>query len=324
MSDPYSPISIGKPLFEYVNGDYLEWTVTDVHHRDDPEPHAILERDTEQATVGVWQLESAIYADDSRWTSGLYDGKDDTGDPQWIPHPRYKPDSVADFSDDHDPHLRVAPSNPSDLTVKKLTAKDSRKEINRFLEGADDDLVWHELGGIAKWKAAFAAYYRNAIVTVIVLHHYHPDTNGTELAITRLAHHPSAPNNTSSYMIGRARRYAERAGYERISAYTGVGDNTGTCYKAAGFDSEGTITERNSTDWDDDTNGTIDTWHRQKFVADLSPEKYADKDEQWAAKTAVDEIIEPEENTASLDRHLSLRGKQYPWRANDIGTQVTF
>lgn len=287
----------GKAVFELVGNTYVEWYVADVLMAPDhPDRHAaaILTNGRERATVDADRLGDAIRDDNNpRWAPAMYDGEGTDG-PEWIPHPR-RADPEADL-EDVDVQLRTAPDSPSDLAFEKIEGRGSRTEVNNFLEGTGDGLVFHELGGVSSWKASFVARYDGAIVSAIVLHHYHPSTNGVEIAISRLANHANAPHNTSTWMISRARKWAERAGYERLATYVGVGGNGGVCYRAAGFDAVGEPVEVEGKDWTADHHGAGEgdtSWLKQKYVYQLSPNTYADKSREWAVETVCDDVLIP-------------------------------
>lgn len=282
----YSIVDAGTTIFQLVDGTYVEWYVVDLIWRE-AGVSAILSRGVARATVDADTLAQKVADEvDHSWVPAMYDGTDEDGQAVWVPHPRRAdPDADADDVD-----LRVAPDNPSELTFEKIEGAGSRKEVNNFLEGASDGLVFHELGGVSSWKAAFVARYDGAIVSAIVLHHYHPSTNGEELAITRLANHASAPANTSTWMIARARDWAERAGYDRLATYAGVGGNSGTCYRAAGFEAVGEPEVVTGKSW---TGSREEEWRKQKFVYDLEPETYEDKSDQWAIETVADSVVVP-------------------------------
>lgn len=282
----YASIEPGTVIFERSGDQYIRWEVLDCIARGS-DFAALLESENGRATVDADEL-AALVADRrvSSWVPSLYAGCDGDRD-GWVPHPRH-----VDGDTDPEPDIRLAPDTPGDLTVEKVEGRGSRRLVNAFLEGADDGLVFHELGGVASWKAAFVARYNSEIVSVAVLHHYHPSTNGEEIAITRLANHESAPANTSTWLIARVRKWAERSGgYDRIATYAGVGGNDGICYRAAGFEAVGDATEVSGTAWtgDDET-----TWLKRKFVDDLNPETYADKPSEWGVRTVVDRIVEPD------------------------------
>lgn len=289
----YAIVQPGKTFFERIDNTYVEWYVADVLLTpDNPTSNAvaILTNGRERATVDADRLGAAVDDEENpRWAPAMYDGEGENG-PEWIPHPR-RADSDADL-DDVDVQLRTAPESPGDLTFEKIEGRGSRTEVNNFLEGSDDGLVSHELGKVASWKAAFVARYDGAIVSTVTMHHYHPSTNGVEIAITRVANHPSAPKNTSTWMIARARKWAERAGgYKRIATYAGVGGNEGVCYRAAGFDAIGEPVEVEGKDWKGDRDG--ETWTKQKYVYELEPEKYAGKSDEWAVESIVDRVLVP-------------------------------
>jgi len=76
-------------------------------------------------------------------------------------------------------------------------------------------------------------------------------------------------------MIGRARKWAERAGYKRVASYADLDLNEGKVYRAAGFDPVG----EPEVVVGKDLSGDDTEWTRQKYVAELNPEKYAHKPE---------------------------------------------
>lgn len=154
-----------------------------------------------------------------------------------------------------------------DLTFRQISGRGSRKTVNAFLEGETAE-VDHALGGVASWKAAFVAEHDGEIYSALVVHAYHPSQNGTEAVVTRLANRADAPRNTSSWMLARVREWARDEGYDRVSTYSGVGANVGTCYRAAGFYRDGEPVERDGTDWSDQHHEGR-TWLRQKWSYDL-------------------------------------------------------
>lgn len=165
------------------------------------------------------------------------------------------------------------PEGIGDLTFEKIDGRGSRKTVNAFLTGYEDGTVDHACGGVHHWKAAFVARYEGHIIAALVLA---PPQNGVlaaereEIVISRIACHPVCPKNTSSWMIAKARDWAERAGYDRIAALAGVDGNRGTCYQAAGF-----VLEDETTGYVD---GNGDVWHKRRYVDELNPGKYADRD----------------------------------------------
>lgn len=272
-------LSGGGVFFELVDGEYEPRHVKYVIKKKDTVSDfwgVIFTRGEETVAVSEPKLREAVYDRDCpKWVPALYESEADDGEAYWIPHPKH--DGKARYS----LTFRSAPNSPSDLSFERMSGNGSQKAVNKFLDGRGDGLVDHHLGGIASWKTGFVARYKGKIVSTITLHHYHPSTNGVEIAITRLANHEVAPKNTSTWMIGRARRWAERAGYERIASYADLDLNEGTVYHAAGFEPVGEPEEVEGKDWTgDDTK-----WTRQKYLAKLNPEKYSEKSEQWATKT---------------------------------------
>ena len=284
-----------------VEREYHGWTIDDRIWK--PEGVSVIlssEADGRRITVDEddWL---AIFKDKENgdWIPGLFDGTDENGEPQWVPHPRY--------TDPPPQHtslpVKAAPATPSDLSFEKIEGPGSRLEVNLFLEGDVDELVFHQLGGVQKWKAAFVSRFEGAIVSVIVLHHYNPSTNGSEIAITRLANHTVAPKNTSTWMIGRARKWAERAGYDRLATYADLDANDGTVYEAAGMDRDGEPETVVGKSWveddekqDDGESEHQETWTRQKWVSELSPETYADRPDEWAVESVVDDRWTPSQD----------------------------
>ncbi|WP_353635524.1 hypothetical protein ABSL23_15880 (plasmid) [Halobacterium sp. NMX12-1] len=292
-------ISPGTALFELdaAAETYHEWLVADVIATTNGHA-AILTDGHQRATVDIDRLRATVTDEsDPSWVPATYAGTDDAGDPSWIPHPR-RANPAADVG--HSVDLRTAPDTPSELTFEKIEGRGSRREVNAFLNGARDGLVFHALGGVASWKAAFAARYDGALVSVLVLHHYHPSTNGREIAVTRLANHTNAPANTSTWMLAHARKWAERAGYDRLATYAGVDGNDGTCYRAYGFQPAGDPVEVSGTTWTGDGAET-ETWRKQKYVYDLAPETYRDKSPEWAVETVCDRVVVPDDPTASTE-----------------------
>lgn len=165
------------------------------------------------------------------------------------------------------------PDSVSDLTFEKIGGRGSRRTVNSFLEGHEDGFVDHACGGVHTWKAAFVARYEGEIIAALVLAP-HPNgkiaAEGEEVVISRIACHPVRPKNTSSWMISKARKWAERDGFERISALAGVDGNRGKVYEAAGFELE----DVNEDYLDRDGN----KWHKRRYVDELNPEKYAGRD----------------------------------------------
>lgn len=298
--EPVATIDVGTTIFERAEDGttYVEWYVTDLVWRDDG-VSALLSRGDAQATVDVVDLEHAVGdPDDPAWVPSLYDGTDEDGNAVWVPDPN-QAETIEEDSE-HELDLRVAPDSPSDLRFEKIEGSGSRREVNTFLEGSDDGLVFHSLGGVPSWKAAFVARTDDgAIVSVVVVWHYHPSTNGEELAITRLANHTAAPPNTSSWMISHVRKWAERAGYETLATYADLDENDGTCYEAYGMEKVGepeVVEGKEWTDEDDDAE-----WRRQKWEYDLDPATYADKSEDWATETVVDQVTVPGRRAARTD-----------------------
>lgn len=166
-------------------------------------------------------------------------------------------------------HGLTAPPTPSSVDDLTLTRERERQPINEFLSQR------HPLGDVPGWKACFGARYRDYLIAVVVLGRpvaRHAD-DGTECSITRLCRREDRPANAGSWLIARARRWADLEGYQTLSAHAGVAGNYGTVYEAAGFECEG-ITMANGTGWlsQGDDRNTWSDYERRKWVCHLPVE----------------------------------------------------
>lgn len=300
---------LGRSFFAWdsMEQSYHEWVLEDRIWREDGVSVILCCVAYDRRVVVNNEQWRAVVCDRSNgdWIAGMYDGQDANRQPQYVPHQRQKANAEPQYTEFP---MKVLPTTPSDLSFEKIEGRGSRTEVNYFLEGDRDTLVDHQLGGVSKWKAAFVARYEGTIVSAIVLHHYNPSTNGVELAITRLANHAVAPKNTSTWMIARARNWAERAGgYERLATYADLDRNDGTVYDAAGMEQVGEPELVQGKNWKGDEDEDQEEWHRQKWVNELAPEKYEDKSEEWGVETVVDRRWTPGPNapiTPSLSHDL--------------------
>ena len=169
------------------------------------------------------------------------------------------------MSDSVDGGLTHQPSASStdDLV---LTRERERQPVNAFLEQR------HPLGSVPGWKACFSARYQDSIVALVVVGRPVARTadNGTELSITRFCRRDDRPENTGSWLIARARKWAELEGYDTISAHAGVAGNYGTVYEACGFHVED-VRMADGSGWlsQGDDRETWDDYKRRKWVFDL-------------------------------------------------------
>jgi hypothetical protein len=307
-----SSVRIGSRVFAWnaTIEEYQEWVLEDRMWKDGGVSNVLRcveESESRRVTVDADTWRSVVVDENNGdWIPALYAGTDENGDEEWIPHSK--------FVDAMPKHVslptKVAPTSPADLSFEKIEGTGARIEVNSFLEGDVDGLVFHPIGDVQKWRAAFVARYDEAIVSVIVLHHYHPSTNGVEISITRLANHTVAPKNTSSWMIANARDWAERAGYSRLATYADITINDGTVYEAAGMKPVGEAELVQGKSWSDEATEE-EEWKRQKWVSELSPETYAEKSEDWAVSTVVDERWTPGTDApVSPDISLHLHNRE--------------
>ena len=147
-----------------------------------------------------------------------------------------------------------------------LTRERERQPVNAFLEQR------HPLGSVPGWKACFSARYQDSIVALVVVGRPVARTadDGTELSITRFCRRDDRPENTGSWLIARARKWAELEGYDTISAHAGVAGNYGTVYEACGFHVED-VRMADGSGWlsQGDDRETWDDYKRRKWVFDL-------------------------------------------------------
>ena len=159
----------------------------------------------------------------------------------------------------------VDPPSPSKLTDLTLTREKSRKKVNRFLE------QHHPRGGISMWYACFGARYKGSLVACVVLER--PSArmldDGTVAEITRFGVREDRPTNTGSWLIGKAREWAQLEGFDRLITYAGVAGNYGTVYEAVGFECDD-VTQSDGSGWK--TREGRDSWddyERRRWVYDL-------------------------------------------------------
>lgn len=258
--------------------------------------------------VRAWNVQDAIVAEDGDWRLVLTTGSRrmivresdmleqlrTDGTPWEIYWPQHRP--FVDFSDDpvaESPlpplECRVIPKNPRELIWTRESGRGSRTRVNEFLES---DVVNHRLGGVQFWSAAFSARspFDDSIVAAVVLHKpasrnlddwtgRGPQNGGTgtRLEVSRLAAHVARPKNTSSWILSQAAEWATEQGFEIIQAYTGVNDNRGDSYRAAGWHpAASSEIKKGDAGWNasDGRDGRVDTasddgWTRVRWELDL-------------------------------------------------------
>ena len=136
------------------------------------------------------------------------------------------------------------PPTPASTADLQLTRERSRTDVNRFLERN------HPRGGVPGWLACFGARYQRHPVASVVIER--PSArmldDGTVAEITRFGIREDRPANTGSWLIARARNWAELEGFDRLISYAGVAGNYGTTYEAAGFELDETK-QANGSGW---------------------------------------------------------------------------
>lgn len=179
--------------------------------------------------------------------------------------------AIAPMTDPPEPRPEVRISKRTSTRNLSLARERSRNTVNSFL---NDPVVDHKHGGMRFWHAAFSARVQSASSTdsepcaVAVLDRpnasrlceYTP-TDYTQLA--RYASHPEVrgrqetttgswvdseeqrlselEENTASWLISRALRWAKLEGYEKVISYSGSANlNEGQIYRATNFEHAGT------------------------------------------------------------------------------------
>lgn len=215
---------------------------------------------------------AALHSSDPEWRTYPPAGIPDF--PQMDVEPGEKPD----WRVSHWEPKRVTPpplEDVTDLTVHRVCGRGSRQFVNHLLIGGPDGRIDHRLGGVAKWKAGFIATHEGHSYSVAVLaqpYTYSYDGAREELYVTRLANHPNRPPNTSSWMLARLRDWVrENTDRKRLVAIAGVDDNTGVCYRAAGFELD-RIKPVSSTDWENREGRTVprrDEWTKRRYISSV-------------------------------------------------------
>lgn len=157
------------------------------------------------------------------------------------------------------------PAAPS-VDALELVRERTKQPVNEFLEQR------HPLGGVPGWKACFSGRYQDSIVGLVVVGRptARMADDGTELSITRFCRRDDRPANFGSWLIARARTWAELEGFDSITAHAGVAGNPGTVYEAAGFDIE-EVRMADGSGWlrHGGDRETWDDYERRKWVCEL-------------------------------------------------------
>lgn len=159
-----------------------------------------------------------------------------------------------------------APSTTEPLSFHRIR---TRREVNQFLE---HPLVGHQRGGVVGWKACFGARYRGDLVAIAILSRpsaRHAD-DGATVELSRFASHPLRPPNTGSWVLAKARDWAQLEGFESLISYAGVAGNDGILYQALGLDAENSTTIANGQGWGN--RADRDSWgdyERRKYAQRL-------------------------------------------------------
>jgi GNAT superfamily N-acetyltransferase len=161
-----------------------------------------------------------------------------------------------------------SPPEPPSVRHLELTRERSRKTVNQFLDNYDVD---HDLGSVTGWRACFGARYCGTLYAVVTVGR--PVSGSIDddkiVEINRFATRPERPANTGSWLIAKARDWAELEGYEKIISYAGVGGNDGTLYTACGFELVGT-TQADGSSWTHrEDREEREDFERRKYVYEL-------------------------------------------------------
>jgi len=157
----------------------------------------------------------------------------------------------------------------SDLSFARIHGDGANRIVNQFLCGGADGRVWHRQNGVHGWRYAFIATVDGYITSAAVVEHPHNtsiDNYDSTLYLTRLANHPTRPQNTSSWMLARVRGWLRHhTDYDRLVALAGIDGNEGICYRAADFEYKGeeSVTASRDTAYNHD-------WTKTKWTTALS------------------------------------------------------
>lgn len=191
--------------------------------------------------------------------------------------------------------------------------------VNAFL---DHPLVDHGLGSVHVWKVAFTATYNGHRVAVAILSRpAAPELDDSSIiTLSRFAAHPRRPQNTASWLLAKARRWAELEGYDELRTYAGVSnDNNGTIYQASNFELD-EITEADGSGWQNrDGRSSWNDYTRRRYIYtlnSLSRPVPSQNTSQQTTLTAPATDTNTKSTTARLDhinpKTLAAIASEYP------------
>jgi len=161
----------------------------------------------------------------------------------------------------------IEPARAGSVTDLTLTRETSRNAVNQFLERE------HPRGGVQFWHACFGARYDGSLVACVVFER--PSArmldDGSVIELTRFGVRDDRPMNTGSWLIAKARNWAELEGYDRLVTYAGVSGNYGTVYEAAGFECDD-VSISDGAGWTThaEDRQTWDDYERRRWVYELT------------------------------------------------------
>jgi hypothetical protein len=159
----------------------------------------------------------------------------------------------------------VVPAPRTSVDTLRFTRTRSRDRVNAFLKSP---VVDHKQDRIQKARAMFTAERpdgRPAAVLTVSSPTARNAFDRRTVEISRYASHPETEghgtNNTATWMLSRACRWAALEGYERVRTLAGTAGNDGGIYRAANFRFDGVA----DTDGNHDREGRSNHNHDKRL-----------------------------------------------------------
>jgi len=159
----------------------------------------------------------------------------------------------------------VIPGPRTSVDALRFTRTRSRDRVNAFLKSP---IVDHKQDRIQKARAMFTAERPNGRPAAVLTVSSPTARNAFDrrtVEISRYASHPETggvgTNNTATWMLSRACRWAALEGYERVRTLAGTAGNGGGIYRAANFRFDGVA----DTDGNHDREGRSNHNHDKRL-----------------------------------------------------------